>query len=90
MANFVSVKLIFATIVLLAVFLYWVFNFVTLYHLARFGIGTQPKKMAAVFLLGSITLFSISVLLFASLDINSLKNRFEKLSSSLINIKYQK
>ena len=87
--DFISVKLIFVFIVLLFLLIYWVFNFIILYHLARFGVGTQPKKFAAIFLLGSVFLFSMSSLLFLGLDINSLKNQFEKLNSGVFSIMYR-
>jgi sensor c-di-GMP phosphodiesterase-like protein len=58
--------------------------------LARFGIGTEPKKFAAIFLLGSIILFSVSVLLFAGLDMNSLKNQLgEIITNSAFSVTYQ-
>ncbi len=46
--------------------IYWVFNFIVLYHLTRFGIGTLPKKIALVFLLGNISLFFLSVIFYAN------------------------
>jgi len=88
-----SAKLIFISIILLSLFVlfvYWIFNFIILYHLTRFGIGTQPKKFAAVFLLGSIGLFLISVLLFANIDINSLKHKLEKFGNSMFDLIYSK
>ena len=45
-------------------FVFWLTAFVILYHLTRFGVGTMPKKLAALFLTGSVTLFSISVILY--------------------------
>jgi hypothetical protein len=86
MESFISLKLIFIIVALLVLLVYWAFNFIILYHLARFGIGVQPKKFAAVFLLGSVILFSVSVLLFANSDINSLKSQFERLGSNAFNI----
>lgn len=71
--DFLSPKIIFAVVALFLLLAYWAFNFIILYHLARFGIGTQPKKFAAMFLLGSITLFSICVLFSATIDLESLK-----------------
>ncbi|MFH0804529.1 MAG: hypothetical protein V1896_02925 [Candidatus Zambryskibacteria bacterium] len=72
--NFVSPGLIFTVLALLVVFGYWIFNFIILYHLLRFGIGVQPKKFAAVFLLGSILLFSVNVMFFANINLDDLKN----------------
>jgi hypothetical protein len=88
--DFVSDKLIIAIIVLVVIVAYWAFNFIVFYHLTRFGIGTQPKKFAAVFLLGSVILFFISATFFASLDLNSLKNQLGKLGNNIFNITYQK
>ena len=88
--NFISAKLIFVAIVLFFLLAYWVFNFIILYHLDRFGIGTQPKKFAVVFFLGSICLFFVSALFFANLDLNSLKNRLgEIVTNSAFSVTYQ-
>ena len=85
--NFISAKLIIVVAILLMLFLYWAFNFIVLYHLTRFGIGTEPKKFAAVFLLGSIILFSVSVLLFSGLDLTSLQSQLNKIvTNSAFNI----
>lgn len=43
-------------------YLWVVFSIV--YHFLRFGIGMQPKKLALVFLAGSILLFATNLLLF--------------------------
>lgn len=72
----ISTGLIFASIVAFLFFGYWLFNFTILYHLTRFGVGTQPKKLAAIFLLGSITLSFISIFLLASLDVGNIINKF--------------
>jgi hypothetical protein len=45
--------------------LYWTGTFVILYHLIRFGIGNQPKKIAIAFLAGSLLLSIITTLFFA-------------------------
>ena len=52
--------------------IFWGAVFVILYHLTRFGVGTQPKRFAAVFFIGSVILFGASVILFANLDLASL------------------
>ena len=44
---------------------YWTGTFVILYHLIRFGVGSQPKKIAAIFLSGSLILSIITTLFFA-------------------------
>ena len=76
--DIISIKIIFLTFLLLGFFFYWVFNFITLYHLTRFGIGVQPKRFAAVFLLGSMTLFFVCVLILANIDINNIFNLINK------------
>lgn len=52
---------------------FWIFSFITLYHLTRFGIGTFPKKLAGVFLLGVIVIFSWSIVSFVGLDLASVQ-----------------
>ena len=59
--------------IMFAVYLiFWGAVFVIFYHLTRFGVGTQPKRFAAVFFIGSVILFGASVILFANLDLASL------------------
>ncbi|OHA87651.1 MAG: hypothetical protein A3A96_03125 [Candidatus Zambryskibacteria bacterium RIFCSPLOWO2_01_FULL_39_39] len=84
--DFVSAKFIFVALLLVSTLAYWLFNFIILYHLTRFGVGTEPKKFAVVFLLGSVCLFFVSAVFFVSIDLTTLKNQFEKISSSLFNI----
>jgi len=55
-----------------AYLLFWGAVFVIFYHLTRFGVGTQPKRFAAAFFLGSVILFGASVIFFANVDISSL------------------
>ena len=52
--------------------IYWGAVFTILYHLTRFGIGTQPKRLAAIFLFGTVVLFFASVILYVRVDLNSL------------------
>ncbi len=82
--EFVSVKLIVTVIILVFFLVYWMYDFVMLYHLTRFGIGTQPKKLAAVFLLGSIVLVIISAALFANLHTASVKTRLQNFGTGLL------
>ena len=51
--------------------IYWGITFVILYHFSRFGIGVQPKKLAAIFLFGSVILSVIAIILFMRIDIDS-------------------
>lgn len=85
--SIISLKLAVAILATIFFFAYWIFNFVILYHLTRFGIGTEPKKIAIIFLLGSISIFSISIILFAGIDISTLGQR---LGISIANITNQK
>lgn len=43
-------------------FLFWLVSFFILYHLTRFGIGLLPKRLALLFLVGAIILFSASLI----------------------------
>jgi len=47
--------------------IYWTMTFTILYHLIRFGVGTLPKKIAIVFLAGSLVLSVVTVLFFAQM-----------------------
>ena len=51
---------------------YWIGTFVILYHLTRFGVGVQPKKFAAIFLFGSVTLSVAVVIIFTKIDLTSI------------------
>jgi hypothetical protein len=68
----------------LVVLVYIIGSFLILYHLIRFGIGTQPKKYALFFLAGSVILlfvasagFLVSLTSISSLEKNA-KNLFHK------------
>lgn len=50
---------------------YWIFAFVALYHLTRFGIGTQPKRIAGIFLTGSLVLSLVIVIAFLGVNITT-------------------
>lgn len=52
----------------LVCFIYWLIVFVILYHLLRFGVGTQPKKFAFLFFLVSIALFVASLYFYQQID----------------------
>jgi hypothetical protein len=51
---------------------YWIAVFTILYHLTRFGVGVQPKRLAAGFLVGALIIFSSSLVLFLKIDFNTL------------------
>jgi len=64
--------IIFNTLAIVVFLVYWGVAFIILYHLTRFGIGVQPKRFAAVFLFGSIILFTASILLYANMNVGEL------------------
>lgn len=81
----VSQKVVISAVFLFLSLFYWGFNFIILYHLLRFGVGTQPKRIAAVFLLSLVTLSFVCVLLFANIDTTNLKHRLTQISEKIIN-----
>lgn len=46
---------------------YWTGAFFILYHLVRFGISGQPKKIAMLFLIGSLFFSLVTTLFFAKI-----------------------
>lgn len=72
MLPLLSPKILLTVFALAAFMFYWVDVFLLLYHLTRFGVGTQPKRFAAVFLVGTVVLFSVSILAYASVDLGTL------------------
>lgn len=73
----------FILIILFSLF-FWSFCFIIFYHLIRFGVGTQPKKLAAIFLIGSVVLYCITIILFISIDMNSLRNNFRQIQTNTL------
>ena len=72
----ISPNLIFTIFAGLGMFFFWLFAFIILYHLLRFGVGTQPKKFALIFLFGSVALFMASMTFFVQVDAGTLATRF--------------
>lgn len=62
-------EIIVNAVVAIIFLIYWGFVFTILYHLTRFGIGVQPKRFAAVFMLGSIALSATTLILYSNLDV---------------------
>lgn len=58
----------FAVIIILviATIAYLWFTFAIVYHLIRFGIGSRPKAIALVFLIGSFILFVATAISFVA------------------------
>ena len=52
---------------LIGMTIYWSLAFTVLYHLLRFGVGTLPKKVAIVFLAGSILLSMVTIMFFTQI-----------------------
>ncbi|OHA96033.1 MAG: hypothetical protein A3C62_02715 [Candidatus Zambryskibacteria bacterium RIFCSPHIGHO2_02_FULL_39_16] len=84
--DLISSRFILIAILFLTVFGYSIFNFMVVYHLTRFGIGVQPKRFAAIFFLGSIFLFLISITLLMKINFSSLENVFPNFQISNFNI----
>jgi hypothetical protein len=83
----IPLSLIIIALVLLAVITYWAITFIIIYHLTRFGIGTQPKILASIFFFGSAFLSVVSIFLFFNIDVSVLKDSLELLQSmSFLNI----
>ena len=51
---------------------FWLVAFVIFYHLTRFGVGILPKKLAALFLIGSLAFFVWSTIAYYTLDLTAL------------------
>lgn len=84
--SFISPQNILALLFVLVCLAYWLFTFITFYHLVRFGIGTQPKKIAMLFLVGAGILFSISASAFLSLDSSVLKEKLIQYTNSFYKV----
>jgi len=56
---------------ILALFGFWVFAFLVIYHLLRFGVGVWPKRAAFIFLLGSIILNLAAVIVYGAMDFSN-------------------
>jgi hypothetical protein len=67
-----TAQIILSVLALVSMLGYWIIAFIILYHLTRFGVGVQPKRFAAVFLFGSIILFAIALISFASINFDSI------------------
>ena len=88
--DFISPKIMFSLILFVAIVVYWGFNFIIIYHLTRFGIGTQPKKMAATFLMGAIIIFMFTVTISSYIDFDNVQIRVTELIEKSLNYISQK
>lgn len=58
---------------ILAVFLaFWSAAFAVFYHLTRFGVGILPKRLSALFLIGAMLIFAISIVLYQKVDLTTI------------------
>lgn len=57
---------------------YWAVAFIIIYHLTRFGIGVQPKKFAAIFMLGSLMLSTVAIVLFTKFELGAFLSRLSQ------------
>lgn len=64
---------IFFFICALGFFVYWTLAFLVLYHLIRFGVSGQPKKIAVIFLAGSLVLTLVTAILIFQVDLSGIK-----------------
>lgn len=69
MTTFLPLEMIVNILVVFLSLLYWGVVFITLYHLNRFGIGVQPKRLSLIFLFGSVILFSATIILYTQVDL---------------------
>lgn len=75
-------------LIIISLLCYWITVFIIFYHLIRFGVGTQPKKIALLFLLGAIGFFFVSVALFMSVDWVIVWNEIGKILQTIFNKPY--
>lgn len=86
--EFLTPSVILTLLIVLTLVTYWTTNFIIFYHLVRFGVGTQPKKIAFFFLIGSITFFFFSVSSFALIDLRQTGNSISELMSAVLSKPY--
>lgn len=51
---------------------YWVFAFFIVYHLIKYGVTAWPKRIAALFLAGSLFLSILNFMIFLQIDWNKI------------------
>lgn len=62
--------------VVFGVLIYWTTSFFLIYPLIRFGIGTKPKTVSIVFLVGGVVLTVVSIFLYGQIDFGAIRNTF--------------
>lgn len=66
--------------------IYWLYVFVIIYHLTRFGVGPRPKVVAFVFFIGAVVLFIIPIQLLNTLNLTALTQKINFKNLFNINI----
>lgn len=84
--SIITLQNLFIVFIIIVFLVYWIFTFIIFYHLTRFGIGTLPKKIATIFLMGSVVLFCLNFLFFSSINFNVLKDRVSLLVNNISKI----
>ncbi len=63
-----NINFVLMGLAVLLIFSFWIYIYIIFYHLIRFGIGSQPKLLSAIIVLGSLLLFFIAVILFSNIN----------------------
>ncbi len=85
--SIVNIQNLFYLFLIIVFIAYWVLVFTIFYHLTRFGIGTFPKKIATIFLLGSVLFFCVSFLFITIMSLDTLKDLIGNLVNGIYNNK---
>jgi hypothetical protein len=83
MDNFQSIFINFPILTIFltfVIFFYWIWAFIIIYHLVRFGVGINPKIIAMIFFIGSMLLFMITVSAFNQINLSDLAANFNILN----------
>ncbi len=67
-----NINIVMIALALIIIVSFWIFVFIIFYHLVRFGVGTLPKTFSALFILGSLILFSTCIFFFSTVDFNNI------------------
>lgn len=59
-------------VIVILLLIYWIFAFIILYHLIRFGVGSMPKLSALIYFIGSLVLFFVVVIAYARVNATGL------------------
>ncbi len=65
----------------LILLIYMINVFCVVYHLIRFGVGTNPKLVSLIFLVGASLLLMVSMTLLSQIDLNAIWQNFGNFNS---------